>query len=270
VSVPDAASPRFQGWLRYLNAKHWNVYVSVNAVRPGRSRTREAIENIRHVFLEEDTDGLGLLAALTTRSDLPPPSYVLHSSPGRVHVFWRVRGFDSDAVETVQKRLARELRSDAAATSCAQTTRLPGFANHKRDAPWTVTIEYLRPRTIFGRQDFPQASTSWLRQDFQDRHGNVCRPTDRMARALRFLQFVEPAVAGQRGDLRTFRICCRIVRGCALSDDEALSVLSEWNARCEPPWTKRDLLNKVRNARKYGREPLGGLLIEAMPGSTHA
>ena len=270
VSVPDAASPRFQGWLRYLNAKHWNVYVSVNAVRPGRSRTREAIEDIRHVFLEEDSDGLGLLAALTTRSDLPPPSYVLHSSPGRVHVFWRVRGFDSDAVETVQKRLARELRSDAAATSCAQTTRLPGFANHKRDAPWTVTIEYLRPRTIFGRQDFPQASTSWLRQDFQDRHGNVCRPTDRMARALRFLQFVEPAVAGQRGDLRTFRICCRIVRGCALSDDEALSVLSEWNARCEPPWTKRDLLNKVRNARKYGREPLGGLLIEAMPGSTHA
>jgi len=143
VSVPDAASPRFQGWLRYLNAQHWNVYVSVNAVRPGRSRTREAIEDIRHVFLEEDSDGLGLLAALTTRSDLPPPSYVLHSSPGRVHVFWRVRGFDSDAVETVQKRLARELRSDAAATSCAQTTRLPGFANHKRDAPWTVTIEYL-------------------------------------------------------------------------------------------------------------------------------
>ena len=61
-----------------------------------------------------------------------------------------------------------------------------------------------------------------------------------------------------------------MVRGFALSDDEALSVLSEWNARCEPPWTKRDLLNKVRNARKYGREPLGGLLIEAMPGSTHA
>ena len=71
---------------------------------------------------------------------------------------------------------------------------------------------------------------------------------------------VEPAIAGQHGDLRTFRICCRVVRGFALSDDEAISVLSEWNARCEPPWSERELLAKVQNARRYGREPFGGLL----------
>ena len=137
VSVSEATSPRFQSWLRQRNANSWNVYVSVNAVRPGRSRSRDAICGIRHVFLEEDADGPGLLAALTTRPDLPPPSYVLHSSPGRLHVFWRVRGFDAGTVETMQKRLARELRSDTAATSCAQTTRLPGFANHKRDDAFT-------------------------------------------------------------------------------------------------------------------------------------
>ena len=137
VSVSEATSPRFQSWLRRRNANSWNVYVSVNAVRPGRSRSRDAICGIRHVFLEEDADGPGLLASLTTRPDLPPPSYVLHSSPGRIHVFWRVRGFDSGTVETMQKRLARELRSDTAATSCAQTTRLPGFANYKRLTPFT-------------------------------------------------------------------------------------------------------------------------------------
>jgi len=120
MSVSEATSPRFQSWLRQRNANSWNVYVSVNAVRPGRSRSRRAISNIRHVFLEEDVDGPGLLASLTTRPDLPPPSYVLHSSPGRVHVFWRVQGFDADAVETMQKRLAKELRSDTAATSCAR------------------------------------------------------------------------------------------------------------------------------------------------------
>ena len=137
VSVSEATSPRFQSWLRRRNANSWNVYVSVNAVRPGRSRSRDAICGIRHVFLEEDADGPGLLASLTTRPDLPPPSYVLHSSPGRIHVFWRVRGFDAGTVETMQKRLARELRSDTAATSCAQTTRLPGFANYKRLTPFT-------------------------------------------------------------------------------------------------------------------------------------
>ena len=122
---------------------------------------RDAICGIRHVFLEEDVDGPGLLASLTTRPDLPPPSYVLHSSPGRVHVFWRVRGFDAGTVETMQKRLARELRSDTAATSCAQTTRLPGFANYKRLTPSPVTIEYLRPSAVFGTDDFPRTRSTF-------------------------------------------------------------------------------------------------------------
>ena len=259
VSVSEATSPCFQSWLRQRNANGWNVYVSVNAVSPGRSRSRDAICGIRHVFLEEDADGPGLLASLTTRPDLPPPSYVLHSSPGRVHVFWRVRGFEADTVETMQKRLAKELRSDTAATSCAQTTRLPGFANHKRQTPSPVTVEYLRPRTVFGTDDFPLA-----RSMARDARGTTsimrCDAADRAARAQRFLLAVEPAVAGQHGDLRTFRICCRVVRGFDLSDYEAMSVLSEWNERCQPPWSERELLLKIQNARKYGREPLGAFV----------
>ena len=91
VPVTTAASDRFQAWLRDMNARGWNVYVSVNAYRPGRSRARDAVSTVRHLFLEEDRDGPGLLAALSTRSDMPPASYVLHTSPGRVHVLWRVR-----------------------------------------------------------------------------------------------------------------------------------------------------------------------------------
>ena len=91
VPAATAASDRFQAWLRHMNARGWNVYVSVNAYRPGRSRARDAVSTVRHLFLEEDRDGPGLLAALSTRADLPPASYVLHSSPGRMHVLWRVQ-----------------------------------------------------------------------------------------------------------------------------------------------------------------------------------
>ena len=129
--------------------------MSVNAVVPGRSRTRRSIAAVRHVFVEEDSDGPGLLAALTTRPDLPPPSYVLHSSPGRLHVLWRTRHFERGDVEALQKRLARELDTDSAATSCAQTTRLPGFVNHKHERPWLVRVEYLRPGTVLAPADFP-------------------------------------------------------------------------------------------------------------------
>jgi hypothetical protein len=268
MPVAEATSPRFQSWLRHRNANSWNVYVSVNAVHPGRSRSRRAICGIRHVFLEEDVDGPGLLASLTTRPDLPPPSYVLHSSPGRLHVFWRVQGFDAGAVETMQKRLAKELRSDPAATSCAQTTRLPGFANHKRLTPSPVTIEYLHPSAVFGTEDFPR-TRSTVPDDKRPRSFRRSDIGNRVARAERFLLAVDAAVAGQHGDLRTLRICCRVVRGFELSDHEAMSVLSEWNARCQPPWSERELLMKVQNARKYGREPLGGL-VRYERAATHA
>ena len=259
VPVASAISDRFQAWLRHMNAHGWNVYVGVNAYRPGRSRAREAVAHVRHLFLEEDLDGPGLLAALSTRPDLPPPSYVLHSSPGRLHVLWRVRDIAPSKVEQLQKELARELLTDRAATSCTQTTRLPGFFNHKRQPSVRVGIEYLHWRDVFVARDLPAVGAGTNPSSIT----KARRPlpaTRSVERARAFLQCVDPAVAGQQGDLRTFRVCCRIVRGFDLSDDEAVRALSEWNARCEPPWSERELRQKVMNARRYGHEPQGGLL----------
>jgi hypothetical protein len=79
-------------------------------------------------------------------------------------------------------------------------------------------------------------------------------------RARRYLAALPPAVSGQHGDVTTFRACCRLVRGFLLDDAGALALIREWNARCEPPWSERELVDKIRRARRYGREPLGGLL----------
>jgi hypothetical protein len=259
VPVTAAISDRFQAWLRHMNAHGWNVYVGVNAYRPGRSRAREAVAHVRHLFLEEDLDGPGLLATLSTRPDLPPPSYVLHSSPGRLHVLWRVRDIAPSRVEQLQKELARELLTDRAATSCTQTTRLPGLFNHKRQPSVRVGIEYLHWRDVFVAMDLPAVGAGTNPSSI----AKARRPlpaTRSVERARAFLQCVDPAVTGQQGDLRTFRVCCRIVRGFDLSDDEAVRALSEWNARCEPPWSERELRQKVTNARRYGRELQGGLL----------
>src|SRR5262245_9825104 len=87
-------SPPCQSWLRAMNARRFNVYVSVNAIVAGRrARTRNAIGSVRHVFLEADHDGDEVLSAVCARSDIPAPSYVLHSSPGRLHLFWRATRF---------------------------------------------------------------------------------------------------------------------------------------------------------------------------------
>jgi hypothetical protein len=252
--------PNVQAWLRLMNARHFNVFVSVNAVLPEkRVRTRDAVCAIRHVFIEVDHDGRGVLAAISARRDLPTPSYVLHSSPDRVHVLWRATGLTKSEAEQLQKYLARELGADPAATPCSQTTRLPGFLNYKYAPPVLVRAKYGRTTPVYTPADFPVPPAS-PRTGRGGRMALPRRSADVMERARRYLAALPPAVAGQHGDIATFRACCRLVRGFLLSDDDAFALITEWNARCEPPWTERELADKIRRARRYGREPLGGLL----------
>ena len=256
------AHPRFQAWLRAQSVRRFSVYISVNAIRPQRkARTRDAIGEIRHVFLDADRDGQEVLATIGARRDLPGPSYVLHSSPNRLHVLWRATGFTREGVEALQKQLARELKTDKAATSCAQTTRLPGFFNHKyRPAPM-VAAQYCGARQVYAPRDFPPAVATAAMSATASPPPPPRSEPDVIERARRYLSAVPPAVMGQHGDAATFRACCRLVRGFALDDDNALFVLSEWNARCEPPWTEGELRRKLEAARRYGREPIGGLLL---------
>lgn len=149
----------FQRWLRAMNARNYDIFVSVNAIVSGRrSRTRDAIGAVRHVFLDADHDGRAVLSRIDARRDLPSPNYVLHSSPNHVHVFWRVVGFDCDRVERLQKQLAHELQTDPAATPVTQNTRLPGFFNHKRPQPHLVTVEYLDEEV-----QLRERSLAWMR-----------------------------------------------------------------------------------------------------------
>jgi hypothetical protein len=254
-------SAPFQAWLARENNATLNVYVSVNVISPRKvSRRRTAIGAIRHVFLDADHDGPAVLAAIAARGDLPPLSYVLHSSPNRVHVFWRVAGFTIEHVEALQKQLARELDTDPAATSCSQTTRLPGFLNQKRRPACRVTMEYRGVESMYAPSDFPTPSAVRPRGISTTRGCSRNGDAHVLERARRYLATVPPAITGQHGDVHTFRVCCRLVRGFALADHEALTLLTDWNARCEPPWTERDLINKLVRARRYGREPIGGLL----------
>jgi hypothetical protein len=216
---------------------------------------------VRHVFLDIDQETQRVLRSIERRSDIPSPSYVVHTSPKRAHLLWRVRNFDGRTVERLQKALAADLGGDLAATSVTQLTRLPGFWNHKYDQPYLVWVEYRDVEHAFTPRDFPCADDpeQILQKPVVTEVSALGyrRPAER-ARA--YLSQVPPAVAGAHGDLHTFQTCCRIVRGFALGDDEALAVLAVWNSRCQPSWTERELREKIRSARRNGREAIGGLL----------
>jgi RepB DNA-primase from phage plasmid len=251
--------PRVHAWLRSMNARKYNCYVAVNSIKPGvRARTKDSIGSVRHVFLETDENGEQLVETIAGRADLPVPSYTIESSPNRLHVLWRVSGLTTEGVERLQRHLARELGTDPAATPCSQTTRIPGYRNHKRAPEHLVTVQYSASEARYTPAAFPTppeppAPPPRPMATWQPLSLGV------VERARRYVARIEPAIAGQHGDLHTFRVCCRIVRGFALTDDEALAVLGEWNSRCEPPWSERELRDKIARARRYGKEEVGGL-----------
>jgi hypothetical protein len=262
VPAALAGCDRVQEWLLECNKARYSVYVSVNAIAKGtRSRTKRDVAAVRHVFLDVDRHAHEVLRQLQRRSDVPQPNYVVHTSPNRAHVLWRARGFDAAALERLQKALAAEMGGDLAATSVTQMTRVPGFWNHKYLEPYLVSVDYWEVERIYTPRDFSSINGGdSARKKPAAVQGMVSRLLGSPERARVYLSRVPPAVTGHHGDLHTFRTCCRIVRGFALDDDEALTVLAEWNARCQPPWSERELREKIRSARRNGREPVGGLL----------
>ena len=79
----------------------------------------------------------------------------------------------------------------------------------------------------------------------------------------RMIEGYGPAIAGNGGNNKTYQLCCRLVRGYALSFDEAIPFLEAWNSTNVPPWNKRELEQTLRSAIKSGSEPLGILAEEA-------
>lgn len=76
--------------------------------------------------------------------------------------------------------------------------------------------------------------------------------TDTVGRCKAYLAKVPPAISGQSGHSRAFHAAMIAVEGFDLSESDALVAMAEWNSRCAPEWSERELLHKIRDARKIG------------------
>jgi hypothetical protein len=69
-------------------------------------------------------------------------------------------------------------------------------------------------------------------------------------RARRWIGKMPAAVSGQGGHPATFRVACVLMQGFAMTKEQALPLLQEYNLRCQPPWSERELLHKLDGAEK--------------------
>jgi len=115
-----------------------------------------------------------------------------------------------------------------------------------------------------------QAEIDWLASEYmQEQKGNlegIQQPRiyvgddEKLRRASAYLNEIDGAVSGQGGHDVTFRAACALVIGFDLSQEDAFSLLwNEYNQKCQPPWSEKELRHKVKSA---GKEPgaRGGLL----------
>lgn len=197
------------------------------------------------------------------------------SSP-RAHRLYRV---SLDACEIEQHRLSNRKMIVEYRGTGAQTV-FPGSIHPTGEViEWNATGE---PAEVDG--DALRAAVKALADRVRKELGDEAKPQAKPAgvlettvstphdpdlirrRVLPYIASVPGAVSGQGGHDATYAVAQCLVNGFNLGDDEALRIFqTEYNPRCTPPWSDRELEHKVSQARKNPGEKRGWLLHAERP-----
>ena len=126
--------------LEALNRHGAGIFVMVNAgdglvPEGGKScRTAANVRRVRAVFV--DLDGAPVAPILMSAL---PPDWVVCSSPGRWHAYWRVSDCPLDKFVMTQAALAARFGGDPVVKDLPRVMRVPGFFHQKAD-PFMSTL----------------------------------------------------------------------------------------------------------------------------------
>ncbi len=158
AAAEKIASRDFQEWLTEKNRAGFDIYIGMNTLKDGAySRTKRDIHEIRHVYLDLDHRGPEGLKAIQNSYEVPKPTFVLDTSPGKHQVVWKIEGATPQEAEDLQQRMAHEFGADIAATDTSRVLRLPGFTNRKYGDECAVRVTKHSDKT-YNLRDFKIAS----------------------------------------------------------------------------------------------------------------
>jgi hypothetical protein len=126
--------------LEALNGRGAGIFVMPNEgdgeIKPGAMTCRTQANVIRVRALFVDLDGAPIAPVL--ESGLPP-DWVVRSSPGRWHAYWRVSNCPLGQFATAQVALARRFDGDPAVKDLPRVMRVPGFF-HRKSEPFLSAL----------------------------------------------------------------------------------------------------------------------------------
>jgi hypothetical protein len=119
-------------WIAREGGEDRELYQSAHLTTRWRRRKEDAAP-LTSLYTDVDHNRLN--------ADVPPPTVVVQSSPGRLQCYWRLSAPVSPAVgEVANRRLAHALGADMTGWDLTQLLRVPGTVNHKYAERPTVTV----------------------------------------------------------------------------------------------------------------------------------
>lgn len=151
-------------------------------------------------------------------------------------------------------------------TETAICSKAPGIEVYDRLRYFAVT-----GRRLKGPHE-PQERQTQLDQLFERfwpnqaelTHQTEFRSTEAVIeRARAYVSKMPGAVSGSSGHNTTFAVACALAIGFDLPESEARALLAEYNQRCDPPWSEKELQHKIDSA--YQQPGERGYLRNASP-----
>jgi KaiC/GvpD/RAD55 family RecA-like ATPase len=189
--------------------------------------------------------------------DLPPDqpsSMLVKEFLSQLGSRCRVMGAKVDPVTWDSQRMVRlyGTKSRKGESTAERPWRLsgildPGTPNSAKNNTYALTV----------------ALEAWREQDSLIQGEGRRDPVDA---AKRYVAKVDGAVSGAGGHNKTYRVASLLVEGFGLNQKDAFNVILDWNKKCKPEWTEKDLLHKIESAHaKIDQSKLGHLLVKPNP-----
>jgi len=234
--------------IKKLNQEGYNIYAGINPRKSLGGTTNDDAASVGVIVVDVENIVLETILERISGTDLLDPHMVLTSGHG-CHCYWRLkeRLTDFEKWGKLQDRLAVILGGDRKIKDAARIMRVPGFTNHKPPKAEAVLhhicdgafeLEHLEkvlapPKPLVKLvQPMPVAKSA-------------------VDRGRNYLSKIPGAIEGQGGDAQTYNAAIKLVHVLKLEEQDAWALMNEYNLRCEPPWTEKELRHKLKCAMDY-------------------
>lgn len=251
--------------LAYEELLEWNesgasVYMTINETDSVGAK-KENIRKIRAYWADIDVKPTSGKLDLES---LPLAPTMVVKTPGGMHLYWVLEApllirdqkdihVHESRLRGIQVALAR-YGADPKVCEIARVLRVPGFWHHKTLPSKRVVLERCGGRTYCEDEiiaAFPpmEAPPRKKEADWVSSSGGNPSSSNRLDRALRYLEKCEPAIQGEEGSNTLFRVVVNIGPGFNLTPEQTITLITEhYNERCLPPWSDAEIAHKVEDA----------------------